>query len=66
MLFQAVAILNDRRQARTVFQREDDADGLSHAPTIARFAVRLIGKPLHTFLDALFCNGRLSTRLHHP
>ena len=38
MLVQAVAILDDRRQVRTVFGREDDADGLSHAHTIARFA----------------------------
>ena len=38
MLLQAVAILNNRRQARTVFGREDDADGLSHAHIIACFA----------------------------
>ena len=38
MLLQAVAILNDRRQAQAVFRRENDADGLSHAHTIACFA----------------------------
>ena len=38
MLLRAVAVSDNRRQTRTVFRREEDADGLSHTQTIAFFA----------------------------
>ena len=38
MLLRTVAVPDNRRQTRTVFRKEKDADGLSHTQTIAFFA----------------------------